>query len=151
MPSGTAPPGVTPADIFALHIYTRSELFGDIKWALRVFKTDYGEAGPNEWQQTELVKATPVYERWRPVVWHMSQAVKRSSLVPGLYYRGVTGLLHKFGDPMQHKPHDKLKLEPFTSSTVDPRVAGQMSELNWDSQSFRACIIAPEYPIVRVL
>ena len=29
------PPSVTPADIFALHLYTRSELFGEVNRALR--------------------------------------------------------------------------------------------------------------------
>ena len=107
-----------------LEQYTRSELFGELNWSLRVYCMYNGKEGLAEWQQKELVDATPHYLRWRPVVWHMSQAVKRSPSVPGLYYRGVSGMFRNFGDVMEHKAHEELELAPFTSSTVDPRIAG---------------------------
>ena len=101
--SATCPQGVTPADVFALHLYTRAELFWMINRAYR----DRDREG---------------MARWRPVVWHMCAAGRRVASAPGVYVRGV-GKLFNFVPVQLYKPGSVVAWPGFTSSSADLRVA----------------------------
>ena len=59
---------VNAVDVFALHLYTRAELFGQINRAYR------------DNDKEEMAK-------WRVVVWHMCAAARRLPQAPGVYIR----------------------------------------------------------------
>ena len=101
--SPSCPQGVTPCDVFALHLYTRAELFGQINRAYR----------NND--QVEMA-------RWRVVVWHMCAAARRLPSSPGVFIRGV-GKLFDFVPIAQYKPGDVVSWPGFTSSSADLRIA----------------------------
>jgi len=103
--SGTVPQGVTPVDIFALHLYTRAELFGFINRA-------YREGNP-----TEMAK-------WRVVVWYMVTAKKRQKGLAGVYFRGV-GRLFNFVPVSDYRPGKTITWGGFSSSSADLRIAGK--------------------------
>jgi hypothetical protein len=101
--SPSCPQGVTPCDVFALHLYTRAELFGQINRAYR------------DNDATEMA-------RWRVVVWHMCAAARRLPSSPGVFIRGV-GKLFNFVPIAQYKPGAVVSWPGFTSSSADLRIA----------------------------
>ena len=101
--SNRAPHGATPVDIFALHLYTRAELFGEVNRAYR----DGNEA--------EM-------KRWWPVAWYITRAQRRLRASGGVFFRGVGRLFH-FVQWEKYQPGSIITWGGFSSSTKDPRVA----------------------------
>jgi len=101
--SNRAPHGATPVDIFALHLYTRAELFGEVNRAYR---------DGNE----------PEMRRWWPVAWYITRAQRRLRASAGIFFRGVGRLFH-FVDWEKYQPGSIVTWGGFSSSTKDPRVA----------------------------
>ena len=97
------PEGVRPVDVFAMHLYTRSELFAEINRALR----DGDQEG---------------IERWRPVVWHICEAQRRLPKHVGATFRGISNLF-TFVPVVKFGKGEVVVWPSFTSSTFDVRTA----------------------------
>lgn len=108
--SGTVPQGATPVDIFALHLYTRAELFGFINRAPqpRLRRDNRHTAGaasnhaPHGARRRRGLILLVAFvagayrdgdpkemEKWRVVVWYMCAAKRRLRGVSGVFFRGV--------------------------------------------------------------
>eukprot|EP00965_Chrysotila_dentata_P226190 6195247-Pleurochrysis_carterae.AAC.1 len=101
--SGTQPEGVNAADVFALHLYTRAELFGEINRAFRDGKAD------------EIAK-------WQTAAWHICAAKRRVRALAGVVYRGVSKLF-KFVPLTDYKPGKVITWSAFSSCSDDLRIA----------------------------
>ena len=91
--------------MFALHLYTRAELFGFINRA-------YREGNPTE------------MEKWRVAVWYMIAAKRRLHGVAGVFFRGV-GRLFNFVPVSDYRPGKVITWGGFSSSSADLRIAGK--------------------------
>ena len=120
--SGKAPMGLDAVDIFALHLYTRAELFCFINAAYRDGK-DLDEM-----------------EKWRVVVWYMMKAQTKVKAVPGLYFRGVNDNFFKHHELKTIVPGRVLTFSSFSSTTSDLRVATAFMHGNQDLSQVRGVV-----------
>jgi ankyrin repeat protein len=103
--SRRCPSSLSPLDIFALHVYTRSDCsyFATLNRALR------------DNNGTEI-------NRWRPFSWSISMSLNRLRASSGVYFRGVRSLF-KHVDKRKYLPGEIVPWGAFTSSSRDLRVA----------------------------
>uniref|UniRef100_A0A7S2FL88 NAD(P)(+)--arginine ADP-ribosyltransferase n=2 Tax=Haptolina brevifila TaxID=156173 RepID=A0A7S2FL88_9EUKA len=124
------PAGVTPIDIFALHLYTRVELYHHINRAFR--------SAPKNDRRVEAELAL-AQRLWRPVVWYIATAQSHLKPKPGLYFRGVNRL-YSFLDLSSYRPQQMIKFPSFSSTTSDLRVAGRFMYSDRDISSMEGVI-----------
>lgn len=112
------PAGVTPVDVFALHLYTRSELHKPLNAAYRPAEKD---------DKSKEAEQALAQRLWRPVVWYIATAHSHLKAKPGLYFRGVNKLYSWLGaiGYDAYAPDRTIKFSSFSSSTSDLRVAGR--------------------------
>eukprot|EP00300_Choanocystis_sp_HF-7_P012237 c17803_g1_i1.p1 GENE.c17803_g1_i1~~c17803_g1_i1.p1 ORF type:complete len:1770 (+),score=486.89 c17803_g1_i1:352-5310(+) len=103
--SGSCPSTIGALDMFALHIYTRSDCnyFHNLNKALRA-------------NDAEEIK------KWQPFSWSLSSAINRLRPESGVYFRGIKQLFNHVQSE-SYLPGQLVPWGAFTSSSKDHRVA----------------------------